>query len=85
MGEKNGWTALIKKKINVTLRSHRADSSPGIRDKELETNEKEAIITAGSILPEITRPCSVSLDESLRFNKEERNLNKRPHCLRLVR
>ncbi|XP_076162473.1 cytosolic carboxypeptidase 2 [Ptiloglossa arizonensis] len=61
------------------------DSSPGIRDKELETNEKEAIITAGSILPEITRPCSVSLDESLRFNKEERNLNKRPHCLRLVR
>ncbi|XP_054002015.1 cytosolic carboxypeptidase 2 [Hylaeus anthracinus] len=54
-------------------------------DREMQTNEKEMVANDELVLPEIARPRSVSLDETLSDNKEKRNLNRRPRCLRLVR
>nr|XP_031827253.1 cytosolic carboxypeptidase 2 [Nomia melanderi] len=53
-------------------------------DEEAEASERKLIPCDDLILPEIARPCSVSLDERFAVNKEKRR-TKRPPCLHLVR
>ncbi|XP_076618295.1 cytosolic carboxypeptidase 2 [Colletes latitarsis] len=64
----------------VTRERHKEETI----DREIQTNEKD-VANDGLVLPEIARPRSVSLDERINDNKEERVLNERPHCLRLIR
>lgn len=51
----------------------------------MQTSERKLIPCDDLILPEIARPCSVSLDERFVVNKEKRRTKKRPPCLHLVR
>ncbi|XP_076753727.1 cytosolic carboxypeptidase 2 [Xylocopa sonorina] len=46
--------------------------------------DKEDILSDDLVLPKIVRPCSVSLDETLRTSKEEPK-DIQSHCLRFVR
>ncbi|XP_076642435.1 uncharacterized protein LOC143353191 [Halictus rubicundus] len=58
---------------------HAAAARDTVASEEKQTSNDELL------LPEIVRPCSVSLSERFTVNKEKRKTKRRPPCLHLVR
>lgn len=79
------FSSILLANSSAKTREHCKEEAAQVMDRGLRSNRKGKIGGTDLILPEIVRPCSVSLSESLSANKEGRKVNKRPPCLHFAR